>query len=166
MPQKLKVNWQLAFDLFTRGLTYKDISLQLGCKEVTLRSHGARNNWSEKVAQSRLAVAEVVQNMVTRRPEALQKRAEKWVDATISDMERTVVALQALPVPDKLDGIRKHEEVWGMHVKRGRATFGLDQQTQAVQINIGLRGMGELEPGLEPAIDVVAQVLPEQGNST
>ncbi len=172
MPVKLKIDWNLAFDLYTRGLTYKDIAAQVGCKEVSLRAHGTRNNWREKVASARQAVSRVVSNMLnpaSSEQQSLQKQAEAWVNVTACDIKRTAETLIALPVPGNLDGLRKHEEVWGMHVKRGRSTFGLDQAGASVTINVGLKGRGELIPS-ERVIDVqpedsVAHVLHDSPNS-
>lgn len=146
MPNKLKIDWNLAFNLFTQGLTFKDIAPKVGCLEPTLRKHAARHNWTEQVSQARLAVSQVVQDLVRKEPLTVQKRAEQWIDATACDIERTVATLSKLPVPQNLDGLRKHEEVWGMHVKRGRSTFGLDQQGTNVQINIGRFGKASIEP--------------------
>jgi hypothetical protein len=96
-------------------------------------------------------VSEVVQGIVISHPKTVQKRAEEWIERTANDVERTVSVLEKLPVPGDLDGIRKHEEVWGMHVKRGRSTFGLDNAATNIQVNIGMSGqLSSVEPVLEP----------------
>lgn len=115
MPVKLKIDWNLAYDLFTRGLTYREIANQVGCKEVSLRAHGTRNNWREKVALARQAVSAIVQNMSQRQPETVQRRAEKWVEREIVAVERITDALDATPIPSNLKGIREVVEVRAMN---------------------------------------------------
>lgn len=159
MPLKLKIDWNLAFNLFTRGLTFKEIAPKVGCLEASLRKHAARHNWSQQVSDARQAVAQAVQNLVHKEPLTLQKQAEAWVNVTTQDIKRTAETLINLPVPQNLKGLKDHEEVWGMHVKRGRSTFGLDQsQGMNVQINIGRfggKGLAPVEdnPG-PPPIDI------------
>jgi hypothetical protein len=147
MPVKLNIDWAHALNLYNQGLKVPRIAEILGVKVNTISARAKRHNWAHNRDKAVQAVASVVQNMISTRPKTVQERAESWVDRTVGDIERTVSGLEKLPVPQNIDGWRKHEEVWGMHVKRGRSTFGLDQQGTNVQINIGCRStMSPVEP--------------------
>lgn len=158
----LSVDWDHALQLYTQGMKYTQIAKQLGVKAATVSQHAKRHQWVQRRGKAQQAIQTVVQNIVLRQPRTVQKRAEEWIERTADDVERTVSVLEKLPVPGDLDGLRKHEEVWGMHVKRGRQTFGLDQQTTNVQVNVGL-APADLIEHVHPVLDV--QIQPSDSNS-
>ena len=160
MGKPLAVDWNFAFTLFSQGLSLQEIATQLGVTLSAVKAQSARKGWSNQVATARATISTAVTKAVQSNALTLKDRAEMWVDATVSDIERTVDALSKRKVPKSMKGLRQHEEVWGMHVKRGRTTFGLDQQGTNVQINIGMSGQLS---SVEPCIDVepVAPVLPD-----
>lgn len=146
MGKALGTDWSFAFTLFSQGLSLQEISDQLGVTLSAVKAQSARKKWSNQVATARATISTAVTKSVQSQVMTLKDRTEMWVDATVSDIERTVDALTKLKVPKNLNGLRKHEEVWGMHVKRGRSTFGLDQHGTNVQINIGRFGKASIEP--------------------
>jgi len=159
MPKKLACDWNFGFALFSQGLSLQEIADQLGATLSAVKAQSARKGWSNQVATARATISTAVTKSVQAQVLTIQDRADRWVNATASDIERTVATLTELKPPKNLKGLKQHEEVWGMHVKRGRATFGLDQQQTAVQVNIGLFGQGDVvekpvEPSPGPVIDL------------
>lgn len=164
MPVKLNIDYNLAFDLFTRGLIFKEIAPKVGCREATLRKFAARHKWTEQVSQARQAVAQVVQTVAKKEHKAIAARAEHWIDRTACDIERTSETLIKLDVPQDLDGIIKHETAWGMHVKRGRSVFGLDQPGASVTLQVGLFSgdTGKIRVSTGPPTDPQGQIVDVQ----
>jgi Uncharacterized conserved protein len=155
MPVTLDIDWDHAHQLYNQGVKFPKIAEIMGAKCNTIQAHAKRHNWAQRKIKATQAISEVVHSIVQDRPKTVQQRAEKWIDRTIHDIERTANVLESLPVPASLDGLRKHEEVWGMHVKRGRSTFGLDQAGTNIQVNIGMSGQLS---SVEPVIDVEPEV--------
>jgi hypothetical protein len=151
MPLKLNVDWDHALQLYTQGLRHTQIAAILGIKVGTLTQHAKRNGWLQRKTKAHQAIQSVVQNIVMQKPKTIQKRAENWIEKTADDIERTADMLSSLPVPDSLPGLREHEEVWGMHVRRGRSVFNLDSVGR-VTVNVGVN-TADLRPKSEP-IDV------------
>ena len=154
MPAPSEVDWIHALALYNQGLKIPKIAEIVGAKPGTVSQHAKRHKWVQRRTQAQQAVSEVIHNIVLREPKTVQKRAEDWIERTVNDVERTVSVLEKLPVPESLDGIRRHEEVWGLHVKRGRSTFGLDNQSSQVNISIGMFGKEAVEPSPSQVIDV------------
>jgi hypothetical protein len=166
MPKSTGADWNYAFTLFTQGLSLKEIADQLHVTLSSVKAQSARKGWSNQVATARATIQTAVTKSTQTAALTIQERAESWIDATVSDIERTVDTLTKLKVPKNLNGLRKHEEVWGMHVKRGRSTFGLDQQGANIQVNIGMSGqMASVEPVSEPEARTI-DIAPIQPQST
>jgi len=154
MGKKFACDWDYAFLLYSQGLTYKEIAQQIGASLEAVKQHSSRKKWSHRVTTARQAITTAVTKSVQAGALTIKDRTERWVDATVGDIERTVDVLSKLKVPKNLKGLREHEEVWGLHVKRGRSTLGIDQAGAQIQVNVGVFE-GKLRPGNNSqAIDV------------
>lgn len=157
------IDWEHAFTLFSQGLSYPEISVQTGATQVAIRSRASRHKWRDRVATARQQVQLVQQKRVDKLLKPLAERSEAWIDLTATNLEQTAQVITSKPIPKSFMGLMQYEQLMGLHVKRGRATFGLDQQQTAVQVNIGLFGQGDV---VEKSVDQVVEIAPNPDQPT
>jgi len=154
------IDWDYAFLLYSQGQTYPEIAAATGAGQPAIRSRASRHEWRNKVTIAR----HTVQQMQQKKVESLTERGEQWQNREANGVIAVTDVLEQIPIPTKIKPLREYVELRSAHGKHGRATFGLDQQTQAVQVNIGLFGQGDVqEKPVEPVIDVASTLHnPEQ----
>jgi hypothetical protein len=157
MPKPSTIDWELALNLYNQGLKVPRIAEKLGVRSNTISARAKRHNWAQRRAKAVQAVGEVVQNMVKDRPKSVQERAEKWVEREITRVEKLTDVLDVTPIVPTIQGLREHIEVAAMNGKYGRSTFGLDQQSTNIQVNIGMSGhLASVEPIQDQPIDITS----------
>lgn len=148
MPAPLAVDWSFAKLLKFQGCSNAEIAAKLGIKTATVAKRVEREKWGVQNDIARKSVSADVARIVANHSRSIQERAEEWIESEASNIEKTAQVLNDRKIPKSLTGLIDYETLRGLHTKRGRATFGLDNQSSSIQVNIGLVG-----PGAGAAID-------------
>lgn len=126
------IDWNLAKALRAQGLKWEDIAEQFGTTAATLRVKASRQGWARINKTTANILEQVGQQTIARTiQESAPKLAEAWLSELQTDTVDSLKSIRKLQMPKTLAGMKQREEMLLTHTKRGRAGFGLDDQSNS-----------------------------------
>lgn len=161
MSRAYTIDWELAKILRSQGLTYAQIAEKVGGTMVAIRSKACREGWNAVAERAREALQ---QHGIEIASKSIKEQAPKLAEAWLNEMQGSTIErlenLRKLPKPRNLDDAKKLEETMLTHVKAGRASFCLDDQSNSrpqVQIMAQLVQLMDSTPVLQGSTTVEAE---------
>ena len=127
MPAPLQVDWNLAKDLYFKGVLPSKIAPQVGVKLPTLSQRITREGWAVQKAELSKSVTEV-----------MAERGKSWRYMAIDAVDRFMQALRSLPKA-RIDKLSR-QDVQNLRdlVETGMRAYGMDRDQGHVRVQIGI----------------------------